>query len=225
VIITGTFDLAKFKARGDDAAKDNPDILKIHKIADGLGGQFLLYEVNLPDQQIPVFVSLPNKNTLLISPGKDYVVDALKKEPLKGKPELKNKDFQALLEKMDPKQSISMAGLGEAFTKAESLPDFIKDPLSKVEAIGGGITIDKDVNLEVIVSTKTVAEAKELNKTINNYLTQGLGVLALLATQEKNLQPVVDILKTVRCSNKEKALIFKAQVTEDVLKKLSGQDQ
>jgi hypothetical protein len=219
VIVHGTFDLDRFKKRGEDAAKDNPDILKVHKIA-GMGGPFLLYEVNIPDQQIPLFVSLPNKNTLLVSPGKDYVVDALRKGPDKLKPELKSKAFQALLEKMDPKQSLAIAGLGEAFTKGGNLPDLIKDPLSKVDAIGGGITVDKGIDLEVVVSTRTVAEARELNNTINAGLTQGLGLLALLAANEKSLQPVVDILKTIRCTNKEKSVILRAQVSEDVLQKV-----
>ena len=76
------------------ALKSNPDILKVHKVPNGLGGRWLIYEVAVPvqDQETAVFVSLANKNVLLVSRGKDYIVDALKKSNTTGKATLKNKD-------------------------------------------------------------------------------------------------------------------------------------
>ena len=76
VIVHGRFDVAKFKAKAEKVAKDDAEHLKIHKI---LGGKHLLYEVNVPDLDDPLFVALAGRDTLLASPGKDYVVDALKK--------------------------------------------------------------------------------------------------------------------------------------------------
>src|SRR5258708_446042 len=175
----------------------------------------MVYEVNVPELPTPLFVSLASKNTLLVSPGKDYVVEALKR---KDKPTLKNKDLQGLLEKMDPKQSWSMAVIRNAWDKAE-LPDAIKSTLDNLEAVGGGITIGDDINLELAGSTKNAQAAREISKTVNDYLTQGLGILALLAGQEKKLAPVVDIVKTIKCTARDKTVIIKAQISAEVIEK------
>src|SRR5215472_6282968 len=64
LIAHGRFDAAKFKAKGEEAAKDNPDNLKITKI---LGGKHTLYEVNTPDLDSPLFVALAGRDTILVS--------------------------------------------------------------------------------------------------------------------------------------------------------------
>jgi len=220
IIVHGRFDLDKFKAKGEEAAKDHPDELKIHKIADGQGGQLTVYEVNVAEVPTPLFVSLASKNTVLVSPGKDYVVEALKR---KDKPTLKNKDLQGLLEKMDPKQSWSMAVVRSAWDKAE-LPDAIKSGLDDLEAVGGGITIGDDINLELAGSAKNAQAAKEISRTVNDYLTKGLGILALIAGQEKKFAPAVDIVKTIRCNARDKTVILKAQLSAEVLEKLFSGD-
>ena len=81
LIVHGRFDLAKFHARGEEAAKDNGDVLKIHKVGDG--DKQIVYEVNITDIGQTVFVALPSKTTLVISPVKDAVVDALARAPAK----------------------------------------------------------------------------------------------------------------------------------------------
>src|SRR5262249_18000187 len=157
--------------------KDQGDVLKIHKVADGLGGQYLIYEVNIPDQDVPLFVALANKNTLLASPGKDYVVEGLKRSKGQAMAALKNKDFQALLEKMDPPQSLSLAVVGSALNKADFLQGLAQGLLDSVDAIGGGITIDEDVKLEFVGSLKTVNDARDAQKQIKNGINQGLAIL------------------------------------------------
>ncbi len=86
VIVHGRFDLAKFKTKGEQAAKDHSENLKIHKV---LAGKHLVYEVNVPDMDEPLFVALASEDTLFASPGKDYVVDALKKLGKPAKPALR----------------------------------------------------------------------------------------------------------------------------------------
>jgi len=219
IIIHGQFDLAKFKAKADKEAKDNGDVLKIHKIADGKGGDFVLYEVASPDLPVTMWVALASEKTMLVSPGKDYVVDALKR---KEKPVLKSKDFQTLLEKMDPRQSFSIAALGNALAKGD-LPDKVKDALKDME-IGGGITVNEDIALELIGNAKTPQAAKELAQNINDGLNQGLGILGLLASQQKELAPVVEIAKTVKSSARDKTVTLKAAIPAELLEKWTRKD-
>src|SRR5260370_12239021 len=64
VIGHGKFDLAKFKAKAEEAAKDNADIVKIHK-----SGTNQIYEVKIEaDQENTLFVALTSKDTILATP-------------------------------------------------------------------------------------------------------------------------------------------------------------
>jgi hypothetical protein len=219
IIVHGKFDLAKFKAKGDEAVRDNGDVLKVHKIGDGAGGHFLVYEVVLPDDE-SLFVSHASDKAMLISSGKDYVVEALKRGKTKKRAALKNKAFQALVEKMDVKQSVSVAALGKAL-KGEALdeaPKMVKELVEKIDAVGGGITFgEEDVKFEMVVSAKTEREAASLKEGADKSLKFGLAALLLLAEDRKDLQALADVVKTVRTSVKGKLVTIRGRVTAEVL--------
>ena len=216
VIAHGHFDLAKFKAKGEDAAKTNPDHLKIHKRDKGP----VIYEVKLPQSDTPAFVALADKNTMLVSPGKDYVIDALKKIDAP-KPTVKNKDIQALIERMDGKQTVSMAVLGGALTKGGDLSGFIpKETLESIDAVGGGLTVGDDVKLEVVVTAKSADAAKDIREGVNDKLKQAEAALALLATQQKELEPVLEIVKSMKTTAKDKTVSLKGEVSAELIEKI-----
>jgi hypothetical protein len=216
VIVHGKFKLDKFKAKGEAVAKDMGEMLKLHKVADGAGGQVTLYEVRPPDQDQAVFVALPNDTTMLISSGKDYVADAIKRGKAKDAVALKNKAFQALIEKMNPKQTIAVAAIGEALAKGVN-DETVKAVLAKVDAVGGGITLGDDLKLEVVIGARTEQEAKELSTAINDGVTKGLVLVGVLATQQKELASAVDVLKTIRSTAKDKAVTIRAEVSAEAI--------
>ncbi len=108
-ILRGKFDVAKFKEQGDKAIKDHGDIVKSSKVGDKV-----VYEVNVPGQDGTLFVSLVDNSTVLVSPGKPYISDALKKVGSKDKLTLKSKQFQTILEKQNDKQIFTVVALGSA---------------------------------------------------------------------------------------------------------------
>jgi len=216
VIVHGRFDLDKFRAKAEQAAKDEPDVLKIHKVNDGEGAKFQIYEVSPTDQADPVFVALPDGSTLLASPGKDYVVDALRKQNLKEKPALKNKDMQALLEHMDDKLAVSVAVVGDALR--EGAPDEVKELFEKIDAIGGGVSVGEEIKIEIVVSAKDGDDAKDLGEAAKDYLKQGRLMLAALAFAQSNqIDALLDVVNGVRVSVKDKTVMFKASVSSDVI--------
>jgi hypothetical protein len=220
VIVHGKFDTKAFAKVGEQNAKDHPEILKIHKINDGKGGQFLVYELNIPDADMPLFVSVPNDSTILISGGKDYVVDALRKEANKEKAVLKNKDFQKLLEGQDQKQHIAVAAVGSAIARNDSLPEQVKGFFRNIDAVGGGLTFGDDIKIEIVGLAKTAQDAKDLSRSVNDLVTQGAGLLSLLTMGSDELRPLIDILKTIKCTAKDKAVIIKGEVSNDVIEQL-----
>jgi hypothetical protein len=220
IIVHGRFDLAKFKAKGEQVAKEQSENLKIHKV---LGGKHVLYEVNVPESDEPLFVALASQDTLLVSPGKDYVVDALKKTGKLAKPAklaLKNTDFQALLEKVDDRQSLSMAAVKNPAVKDAlgSLPGDVKDMLDKIQAVGGGLTLSDEIKLELVVTAKNAGEAKDLRDSANAGLTL---ITALLGGLNKDAKPqiefVLEVVKSLRVSNKGKAVVVKGRISSDLI--------
>jgi hypothetical protein len=239
IIVHGQFDVAKFKAKAAEVAKDDETHLKIHKV---LGGKQLLYEVNVPERDDPLFVALVGRDTLLVSPGKDYVIDALKKgdkEVKNGdpkpaptgkssgvlaldKPVLKNKKFEALLEKLDARQSVSLAMVKTPeLTKAfeQVVPGDVKTMLETIRAIGGGLTIGDEVKLELVVTTKNANNAEELHKSAKAGLDLMLAGLATVTQTNPSpeIDLVVDILKTVRVKNNGASVVVKGRITSDII--------
>jgi hypothetical protein len=219
LIVHGTFDLAKFKAKAEEAAKTNGDILKISK-----SGDHLIYEVVLPDQDQSLFVALAEKSTMLASPGKDYVLDALKKVDSKDKPTLKNKAFQTLLEKMSDKQTVSVAALGSALLKGQLAETPAKEVLEKLDAVGGGFTVTDDLKLEVVFSTKTAADAKEVEKQISDGVNSALTIVGLLAGGQKEFGIVLDLLKSIKTKVEDKTVILKGMLDADAIDKALKKD-
>jgi hypothetical protein len=147
------------------------------------------------------------------------VVDALKKDALKKHPGLKNKQLQALVEKIDPNQTLSIATTGEFFAKLNFLDKNTKALLANCDAVSGGITVADDVKLEIGLTAKTAADAKDLSKLVNDSLNAGLGVLALLSVNEPKLAPLVDFIKSVKSTAKDKTVIIKGQISAEAIDK------
>jgi hypothetical protein len=216
IIAHGKFDVAKFRAKAEETAKQKGDVLKIHK-----SGANQIYEVKIQgDQEVTLFVAIASKDTILASPGKDYVVDALKKESLKKNAGLKNKQLQTMAEKMDPKQTLSIALVGEAFAKAEIPNEQAKALLAKIDAVSGGVTVTDEVKIEIGVTTKNAADAKDISKAVNDGLNQLILLVGVLSANEPKLAPALDFLKSVKTTTKDTVITIKGALDADAIDKI-----
>jgi hypothetical protein len=222
IIAHGRFDVTKFTAKAEEVAKEMKDVVKITKVA-GPGaesGKINLYEVNYPGQSQPVYVTLMDKNTLLVSPGKDYVLDAIDKAAKRKKFELKSKELEKLLGRIDGKQSIWTAVLGSTLEKSPYLnDDTVKDLVSKLTDAHVGLTIDKDLKAEVSITAKNNEDAKKLDEAINDNLNQAVGILSLLAGSQPEIKPFLNVLKSIRPSIKDKTISIQATLAGEDIEK------
>lgn len=217
ILVHGTFDPAKFEAKGKEAAKG--DTLKLHSVAVG-AGRATIWEVALPQRQdSSLFVAMPSPKVLILSPGKDYVVDALKSNAAKAKPTLKNKDIAALIEKMDPRQSVSIAMLGKSVAQAndELLPKLFTEAFGAVDAIGGGLTVGDDIKLELLMASRDSDSAARMQKSLDKMLKAGIIGLALLGDERKELSLLLEVVKSVKISNRGRVVSISGKVTQDVI--------
>jgi hypothetical protein len=222
IIAHGKFDMAKFKAKAEEVAKDNENTLKIHKVPDGKGGQTQLYEATIPNSPQPLFAALLSSNTIVASAGKDYVLDAIDKEAGKKTTKLKSKELEKLLGRIDAKQCLWVAVLGSTLAKNPFLSnnDDAKQIIEKLDDAIAGITIDKDLKVELAVTAKNANDAKELDEKIKDGLNTALGFAALAATNNKEVAPLVDLLKNVKPTVKEKVVSLEIEIPGSAIEKV-----
>lgn len=225
-IAHGTFDVAKFEKRAKDAAENNDDVFKIHKVKRG-DVTSTVWEVIVPGQDTSIFVALVSNKIMVASSGKDYVIDALEQHRAKKKATLKNKEFQAIVESLDAKQTVSIAVLGKSLAAAVSdvLPAGIADSLGKIEAIGGGLTVTNEVKLDLVVTSKDATSAESIRTTLDKGVKLGMVGLALLTEGRKDLEILLEVVKTIKVGGKGKVVSVSARLTADMLKDFFGKDE
>jgi hypothetical protein len=227
IIIHGRFNVEKFKARAEKEAKDNKDRFAIQKVKDGAGGEHTVYEVKVPNpqgqgQEQTLFTGMASKTTILAAPSKDYLVDALRVKPDATKVALKSKAFRELLSRLDEQQSLGFAMLvTEELLKSVPADLPIGDVLKTVTAAAGGITLTDGIKLEVVVSTKEAADAKALKEKISEGINTGLALLALAAMNQKEIAPLVEVIKSIKPTTKDNTVTVKGEVSGEMLEKLT----
>jgi hypothetical protein len=227
IIVKGNFDVDKFKAVAAAAAKDHPDVIKTTKVPDGLGGNYEFYEVSPSELPNSFFVSLASKHYILIAPGKDYLIDAHDKLAARKKTNLKSKEMAALLGRLDPKQSLSVALVAKALEKSPLADqEKGKEIIDKLDDVVFGVTIDKDIDIVLGVTAKDDKAAEALDDEIRNGLNLALGAAAFVASQNKQLAPLVDVLKSIKPKTKGKTISVTVKFEgEDIEKLIPNKDQ
>jgi hypothetical protein len=238
IILKGTFDVAKFRAKAEAVAKENKDHLKLQKVTFD-GADYTVYEVSKLDELIkllpPQFAPLAgdekdaqtmfvgvDKTALLMSPSKDYVAEGLAKAAGKKKTEIKSKEMQALLAKVDPKQTVSMAILAGTLTKGKlgEEPE-AKAMLAKLENVTGGITVAEGIKTQIVLATKTGDDAKDLGKKLDDGLDQAQQVVGTLAGINKELAPLLGIVKGVKSTASGKTVTIDSDISGDTVRELA----
>ena len=206
IIVAGKFKADKLLAKANEDAKNNKDNVKIHK-----AGDKTIFELKcfFPDQQVSMFMMIASNSTILASTQKEYLEKAFANSGSK----LANKDFSALVEKLDPDLAISMVAVSSAFP-SKAIPEPYKVIIEGIDSIIGigGIGIDEDVTLKINVFTKDEDSSKKLKETMDQGMAQALGFLGLMAAQEKELTPVLEFVKSMKTSSKEKMMSLEGKL-------------
>src|SRR5262249_32269757 len=135
-----------------------------------------------------MFIAVVDKTTLVASPGKDYVVDALDKANGKKKSKVK-KELIELIEKADGKQSMWLAALSTGLAIGPLADnDKAKEVLDKIKHVTGSVSITDEVKTEFIINAKSKDNAKELSTMIDDGLGKAKLFLGFAAAQNKQLE-------------------------------------
>jgi hypothetical protein len=205
--VNGRFDPKKFAELAEKVAKDQGDILKLHK-----DGDRTIYEVTVQGQPRPFFAGVVDAKTIVLASQKHGVVDAFEIKGGKKKVALKD-ELTSLMNKSAGKRTISVVALGTALGGDVPFGD-------KVNHIDGGITIGDDIQTQFDIVTKDVDSAKGIAELLKQGLEQGKNILMFVAMTQKELAPLTELVDTLKISDKGSTVILKGEISKETLDKL-----
>src|SRR5262249_34909496 len=128
------------------------------------------------------------------------------------------KEMKDLLGKMDTKLSLGIAVLGTVAGQAE-----VSD---RINSITGGISLVNDVKADFVIAAKNADTAKELEQLISMGLDQAKQILPIVAANQKQLMPLVDLIGVIKVAAEGSNVTIKGQLSkediEKALKKAGG---
>ena len=190
IIVHGKFNVAKFKAQAKSVEQ-----LKVVK-----AGDYSFWETpSLPGGgDMPAYVALVDDKTIVMSPGKSYVVTAL--DIHAGKKESKpKKDLEEVVDDIDDDQSIWVAALSTSLSKsALAKDDKAKEVFEKFESIAAGLTIADNITFQVDIDAKDDKAAGDLKKQVSDGLDQAKTLVTILTAQKPEIAGLADVLNNPR---------------------------
>ena len=205
VSLRGKFNLDKIHATAQKVAGDKKDSFKISK-----AGDKSLYEVT--QQGKTVYAGVADEGTLLASPSRDYVADALGSKTGKISQELANAVAAA-----DGKQSIwAVAVVTDGVKTFLGQRQEAAGLVSKLKAVCAGINVSDALAVSLKVQTTDPQAARELGKQAND----AKAVLQFVGQTNEELKPFTDeIVKTLEIKTQQADVNVKFQLSQDLIEK------
>jgi hypothetical protein len=216
LIIQGRFDPPKLQAKAAKLAKQKPGLLKTTQV-----GGVNVYEFAGP---FPAFAAVLD-NATVIAGRQSHVFAAIDKASGKKYGELQHKAMVEALASLDPKQSaewlaIEPTVMGKSVTATNN-----QKPQIKLQTLGdSGIAfirvramVGDDVKVKAEIVAKDAAQATKTMQMIEQALKEGIKHIQDEAQREKELLPVVDLVKSVKTAAKDRTIILEGQGGADAL--------
>jgi hypothetical protein len=197
--------------RGDFDADDVKSYLQLSSrlfgfpLKTGALGDRDLFELSLPGLPDPMYGLVPEKGVMILTPLKDYAVEAADKADGKKKPAL-NKAFRTALEKTDVKQTAWICAVGPA-----------GDP---VKSLSGGVSVGKDVQFVLTTETDGVGTARLLAGGMNAAAQEFKDGLKNLARDYKFMAPLADAVKPLSARAAGSTVTMRLTISEATLNKM-----
>jgi hypothetical protein len=219
VVVRGRFDLDKVHAAAEDFAKQKPGQLKVSK-----EGDVQFYELKGKGTDKPAFAAFADKNTLVLSPSKDYTLEAVEKAgkaPAKLNPEMKE-----ALGRLSGKESLWVAAvITDEAKRAMGKSPMLGELGAKLESISGGVTLTDAVALSLLVHTSDAKAAALVKKKVNDFKP----LLTLMAQSNEEAAPLVnDLLDNLKVNTEKTDVRISLKITEEMMEKaakMKGKDK
>jgi len=219
IIVEGKFNVEKVHAAAEEASKGAGDSIRTSKI-----GTVKVYEVSVPGEKT-VFASLIDNKTLVATASKEGLADAIARSTGTKKSTPK-KEFRDLLETTNPRQSVSFVATGNALSSgiknAPNIPnpDQVAAALGQIDGLSGSLTLGKEMQFELNVAAKDAETAKKMADGANLVIGAVKAMVQKKAEGDPKAQIASDILKTLRITNRGSNLVFRGEMSLDVIERI-----
>jgi hypothetical protein len=215
VVVEGRFDLTNIQAVAQELAQSMAITLKIHPHE-----KTPLHEILLDDPPKPfLFAAFLDKNLLVVSPGKEPVLEAIAKHNGKRTTKL-NKDLQALIARADARQHLWVAGrVADPWKRSLERVNQLKLFAGKLESFSGGVRFTETIKAGFFLQLSDVQAAVDLRQMLEN----SKGLLAVVIATSKDLKdhgPLLnDILNALQFSQAKGTVAIELALPEDLIEK------
>ena len=199
----GKFDPEKLFKAAEAQTKKDPDHFTLVK-----DGKDVMFKFQ-PDNGNPVYGTVVDETTVIAAGDKKTITTALangSKKPAIGK------DLSALITKQDDKASLWIVGVLKdklndvKLPKGGGTPANLQDNLQKIETVSIAVRVTMDVSLDINLGMKDNNAADEMGKMLDDVLQQIKGAVPFLAAMNPQMKPLVDVVKTLKSSVKDKTV-------------------
>jgi len=203
--VSGKFNLEKIQATAEAVARDKKDELKISKT----GGKNL-YEITKEGKTS--YAGFADAGTLVASPSRDYVTDALA-----GKTGKASKELEDAVAGVDARQSFWAAGVVTAerrrmLASRQESAEFAKS----LKAGTVGVIVTDGIAVSLAAQTTDPKAAAKLADLAD----KGKGILQFFSASNEEARPVIDeILKTLEIKSQKTDVTVKFKLSEEVIEK------
>jgi hypothetical protein len=195
VLIRGHFEPAKIQAAAEELAKRSPEALTIHQESN-----LRIYEARAGERATPILAAVLDKENLVVSPVKDYVVEAAAKNSGK-KPGALDKNLKEFVDQVDGKQSLWLAALVPEQLKAAFARDKqTKGIVDHLTALSGGVKLTDGAQAGIRIFLNDPKAARDLRQMLVGI--QAVAILAVNGNDRlKDYGPLLsDILSSIKFS-------------------------
>jgi hypothetical protein len=210
LVVEGRFELPKIETGAKLTARLSPDTLKIEK-EEGLP----VYELRNKKRPEPIFAVLIDEKTLIVSPIKNWIHDAVSKALGRKKTEL-DKELHALVGKRDPDKSLWFAGIPYDLVKNQLVRyPRLEAIFSSVRWFKGVVELNDQARADLEVSTTNARAAQQLRRYFEG--AKVVAELAIASNEQfrKDAPLLTGIIRTFEISQENGAVKLEATLTSE----------
>jgi hypothetical protein len=214
VVMKGAFDPAVIRA---SVARQFKDRVKEHGEGAKAFQEFPLDELNFQGVTTPTvaFLAVPDRNTCLLSLGSKADIVAALSDKKAGTPA----PLRDLIDKSDKEQVASYALVNHGGGPLAELKG-VRRAFKLFQTAQGGVRIDEEASGFLIVTSPNAEACEEMTDLVRAGVNAVTGGVALLTMGNKDLKPVLDVLRTIRVSNKDAKITVRGKLERDVLEEM-----
>jgi hypothetical protein len=211
IVLRGRFDLDAIQTAAEIYANRGADDFKMHK-----QDELRYYEFKLPRTDRTAFVSLLDKETLVLSPSRAALLSAAARQQSK-KQDQPVKELRELLSKIDGKETVWLAGvISDDVKKGIGGNPQVRKVVDSLQSVRGGIRVTEGLQASLVIQTNDPRTAGEIRKFL-----EGIKSLVELAVQDDDHLGTLpaDLLEAVKLATDKETVTISGRLDAEQIDK------